>query len=121
MNRSEASAGLRAAAGFLLLAVALAVPAVAQVQSADTTQPIAIKPAPKVKKKSDKFSGQIIAVNKTSIKVRGEGNYSVRDFAYSPKVSQKIARGLAGGRYRSGQPVQIKYVAGSDVAIGISR
>ena len=119
MNRSKAAGGFCAGASLLLLALGAA--PVARAQSVDTSQPISVRPAPKAKKKFDKFSGQILAVDSKSIQVRGNGNYDVRRFEYSPKLSEKIARGLPRGRYAKGQPVLIKYVAGSDVATGIRR
>jgi hypothetical protein len=116
----------RLAARVLLLAVvafAIAAPAPAQVQTADTSKPIVTK-APKnpkdAKPKNLKFVGEVLSSTIQSITVRGgENERQVRTFTYGPRILDKMQQLFSNGGYQYGDKVTIESQPNSDVALSI--
>ncbi len=111
MRRSQILASVLAVAAWS----AAAIPA--RTQSLDTSKPIQVKA---VKPKVVKFQGEVMHANSAAITVRSSENERIiRTFSYSPKIREQMQHIIDAGGYRYGDKVQIRYEAGSDVALQI--
>ena len=101
----------------LLVAAALLAAAAPLCAQVDTSKPITVKT---VKPKLERFQGEVVQASAISITVRSRENERVvRSFSYSPELREKMQRVLEGGGYQYGDKVDIRYEAGSDVALRI--
>jgi hypothetical protein len=97
-----------------LAAAAFAPAAPAQVT---TTAPIVLKqPKPKL----EKFKGQVLSANITSIIVQSSENEKmVRTFQYTPEMRDKMLAIIDKGGYQHGDKVTVFTEPGSNVAVKI--
>ena len=103
----------------LLAALALAASAAVPGAQLDTSKPIPIKTV-KPKPKLVWFRGEVTQASPASITVRSRENERLlRTFTYSPKVRAQMQKILDRGGYQYGDKVEIRYEAGSDVALQI--
>lgn len=81
----------------------------AQISSVDTSKPIVVRNPHPPKVKLGQFFGQVLSSNPKSITVRSKENLmAVRTFTYADNLSAR--------NFAYGQPVEIDYTPGSDVA-----
>jgi hypothetical protein len=99
---------------FLLGALVLSASAfsAAQIASVDTSKPIVVRNPHPPKVKRGQFFGQVLSSTPKSITVRSEANLmAVRTFTYADNLSSPS--------FAYGQPVEIDYTLGSDVALRV--
>ena len=83
----------------------------------DTSKSIPIKT---VKPKLERFRGEVLNATSAAITVRSQENERlIRTFTYSPEVRDTMQKIIDRGGYQYGDKVDIRYEAGSDVALRI--
>ena len=101
----------------LLIAAAVAATTMVLGAQVNTGKPIRLK-APQ--RKVVKFRGEVLHANSAQITVakRDDARF-IRTFSYSPEAREKMLKIIDQGGYQYGDKVEIRHVAGTDVALKI--
>jgi hypothetical protein len=104
-------------AASLLIAAALALPAIPAGAQTTTSEPIVVK---KIPAKAVWMKAEVIHVDNNSIMVRERATErAIHTFTYDPKIKDKMQQIVDNGGYQTGDKVRILYLPGQSVALKI--